>query len=94
MNLAGYHSDEKPVSSKLIFSGEGKVVALHIKSGEQLKEHVTPVQAFLICVNGKAVFENEFGFSKQLYNGETIHIEPNVKHWINATTDCDLVLIK
>jgi quercetin dioxygenase-like cupin family protein len=48
----------------------------------------------LICVTGKAVFENEFGFSKQLYNGETIHIEPNVKHWINATTDSNFVLIK
>lgn len=94
MNLSGYHSDQKPVSTKLIFSGEGKVISLHIKAGEQLKEHITPVPAFLICVNGKAVFENEFGFSRQIYNGETIHIEPNVKHWINATTDCDLVLIK
>lgn len=94
MNLAGYHSEEKSVSSKLIFSGEGKVMALHIKSGEQLKEHITPIPAYLICVSGKAVFENEFGFSKQMYNGETIHIEPNVKHWINATTDCDFVLIK
>lgn len=94
MNLAGYHSEEKSVSSKLIFSGEGKVIALHIKSGEQLKEHITPIPAYLICVSGKAVFENEFGFSKQMYNGETIHIEPNVKHWINATTDCDFVLIK
>lgn len=94
MNLAGYHSEEKAVSSKLIFSGEGKVSALHIKAGEQLKEHITPIPAYLICVTGKAVFENEFGFSKQMYNGETIHIEPNVKHWINAVTDCDFVLIK
>lgn len=96
MNLVGYHShtDEKPVSTKLIFTGEGKVIAIHIKAGEQLKEHLTPVPAFLICVTGKAVFENEFGFSKPIYNGETIHIEPNVKHWINATTDSDFVLIK
>lgn len=94
MNLSGYHSEEKAVSSKLIFNGEGKVISLHIKEGEQLKEHVTPVPAFLICVSGKAVFENEFGFSRKIYTGETIQIEPNVKHWINATTDCDLVLIK
>jgi quercetin dioxygenase-like cupin family protein len=94
MNLAGYHSEEKPVSTKLIFSGEGKVIAIHIKAGEQFKEHITTVPAFLICVTGKAVFENEFGFSKQLYNGETIHIEQNVKHWINATTESNFVLIK
>lgn len=94
MNLSGYHSEEKGLSTKVIFQGEGKVIAIHIKAGEQLPEHITPVPAFLICVNGKAVFENEFGFSKQIYTGETIQIEPKVKHWIIATTDCDLVLIK
>jgi len=94
MNLSGYHSADKAVSSKLIFTGEGKVMALHIKKGETLEEHITTVPAFLICVTGKAVFENEFGLSKTLYDGETIHIEPNVKHWVKATVDTDFVLIK
>lgn len=94
MNLAGYHSEEKKVSSKLIFSGEGKVMALHIKEGEKLAEHTTPIPAFLICVTGKANFENEFGFHRVLYNGETVHIDPNVKHWVTALTNCDLILIK
>lgn len=94
MNIAGYHSEEKKVSSKLIFSGEGKVIALHIKAGEKLEEHITPVPAFLICITGKGNFENEFGFHRMMYNGETVQIEPNVKHWITAATDCDFLLIK
>lgn len=94
MNIAGYHSEDKKVSSKLIFTGEGKVMALHIKAGEKLAEHITPVPAFLICITGKANFENEFGFHRLLYNGETVHIDPNVKHWITAVTDSEFVLIK
>ncbi len=94
MNLSGYHSEDKGLSTKVIFQGEGKVTAIHIRADKQLTEHITPVPAFLICANGKAVFENEFGFSKQIYYGETIKTEPKVKHWINATTDCELVLIK
>jgi len=94
MNIAGYHSEDKKVSSKLVFSGEGKVIALHIKAGEKLAEHITPVPAFLICITGKANFENELGFHRIMYAGETMQIDPNVKHWITASTDCDFLLIK
>lgn len=94
MNLTGYHATDKAVSSKLVFSGEGKVISIHIKAGEKLAEHITTIPAFLICVTGKALFENEFGFSRKLYDGETIQIEPNVKHWIVAEVDTDFVLIK
>jgi quercetin dioxygenase-like cupin family protein len=94
MNLSGYHAADKEVSSKLIFTGEGKVMALRIKAGATLTEHVSLVPAYLVCVSGKAHFENEFGFKKTLYDGETIQIEPNVKHWIIADSDSDFLLIK
>lgn len=94
MNLSGYHAADKAVSTKLIFSGEGKVIAMRIKAGAKLEEHITPIPAFLVCVTGKALFENEFGFSRKLYDGETIQIEPNVKHWIVAEVDTDFLLIK
>lgn len=94
MNLSGYHSAEKEVSSKLIFTGEGKVIALRIKAGAKLEEHITTVPAYLVCVSGKATFENEFGFKKRMYDGETIQIEPNVKHWVIAETDSNFLLIK
>jgi quercetin dioxygenase-like cupin family protein len=94
MNLSAYHATDKEVSTKLIFTGEGKVIALRIKKGAKLEEHITTIPAYLVCVSGKAIFENEFGFKKRMYDGETIQIEPNVKHWVVAETDSDFLLIK
>lgn len=95
MNLKELHTESKSVQTKMIFpTTEGKVISLQILKDNQLKEHTTTVPALLVCVKGEAVFENEKGISVTLLSGDFINIEPNVKHWVNAKTDCNLLLIK
>jgi quercetin dioxygenase-like cupin family protein len=94
MNISQFHDNDKEVSSKLIFSGEGKVITLRLKEGALLKEHITPVPAILFAMNGNSVFENELGFKRELSKGDLIEIEPNVKHWVKAITESTFILIK
>lgn len=95
MNLENIHTQDKPLQTKSLFtSGDSKVIAIKILATHQLKEHSSPVPALLICVIGKAVFEDENGQSLTLLPGEFVPIEPNVKHWVNAEQDSHLLLMK
>ena len=95
MNLSTLHTEDKAVQTKMVFAtSEGKVVSLQIQKDKQLKEHITTVPALLVCVKGEVVFENEKGISVTLLSGYFVNIEPNVKHWVNAKTDSNLLLIK
>lgn len=95
MNIKDLHNEAKAVSTASIFkTTEGNVTSLQIIGGEQLKEHVTKMPALLICLTGEAVFENENGLKLTLTTGEYVHIEPQIKHWINAKSTSNLLLIK
>lgn len=95
MNVKSIHTEEKPVSAKKIFSTtEGNVTALQITASNVLKEHITTVPALLICINGNATFKNENGVTENLLSGDMVNIESNVKHWVEAIIDTQLILIK
>lgn len=95
MNLSTLHTEDKAVQTKMMFAtSEGKVVSLQIQKDKQLKEHITTVPALLVCVKGEVVFENEKGVSVIMVSGDFVNIEPNMKHWVNAKTDSNLLLIK
>lgn len=95
MNLKNLHTENKEVQTNVLFSAEeGKVISLQITSGGQLKEHTTKVPAILVCVTGKAVFQDEKGKSIELKSGDYINIEPNVKHWVDAYEDSNFILAK
>lgn len=95
MNIKELHTNEKPVSAVAIFKSElGTATAIQILQGEKLKEHTTKTPALLICIDGKALFENETGVKQTLLTGDYIHIEPLVKHWVEGIFDSQLVLVK
>lgn len=95
MNLTDFLDNDKPVQAKKIFTTtEGQVSVLRILAGQQLKEHITKVPAFLVCVVGEATFNYENGAVIPLKSGDYVPIEPMVKHWIDAHTDSHLLLIK
>ncbi|MBL7811476.1 MAG: hypothetical protein JNL57_04555 [Bacteroidetes bacterium] len=94
MNLKNNHPSEQPVSAKTIFRGEGTVTSLQIQKDAMLKEHETKIPALLICVTGEVVFENENGLKMKMESGDSMHIEPLVKHAVVALQDSQLVLIK
>jgi quercetin dioxygenase-like cupin family protein len=94
MNLKDLHKEDKPLQTKKIFTAAEGVISIQLKYGGLLKEHVTMVPALLICVTGQVVFENEQGTNVALWPGDYVNIEANVKHWITANEDSNLVLIK
>ena len=94
MNIKDKHSD-KVVSAYPLFKGvEGSATAIQIQKGEQLKEHITKTEAFLICVSGSARFGNEKGETHDLKSGDCVLIEPMVKHWVDGIETIQLVLLK
>ncbi|PSJ15814.1 hypothetical protein [Nitrosomonas supralitoralis] len=95
MNIKDLHQDTKAISTALIFkTTEGNVTSIQILAGEQLKEHITKVPALLVCLMGEAIFENENGIKLTLTTGDYVDIEPNTKHWINAKSNSNFILIK
>ncbi len=95
MNIKDVHSQGKPVSAISLFKSElGNATAIQILQGEKLKEHITKTPALLICLEGEAIFENEKGRRETLLRGDYVTIEPMVKHWVEATIESQLLLIK
>jgi len=95
MNINVYHTEEKPVSAKALFTGElGTTTSIRILRGAVLKEHFTKTPALLICLQGHVVFENENGSKETLMGGDYVLIEPMVKHWVESILDSQLLLLK
>lgn len=93
--LSALHLENKDVQTKMFFpANDSKVVSLQIQKDKQLKEHITPIPALLVCVKGEVVFEDENGVSLKLESGDFVKIQPNIKHWVNAKIDSNLLLIK
>jgi len=95
MNIKELHTQEKPVSAIPIFKSElGNATAIQILQGEKLKEHITKTTALLICIEGEVIFNNEKGIKESLIPGDYVNIEPMVKHWVEGTSESQLILIK
>jgi quercetin dioxygenase-like cupin family protein len=95
MNLKEIHSDSIGVQTNMMFAAtDGKVISLQILKGSQLKEHITKIPALLICVKGNAAYVDEKGAKINLFSGDFVKIEPNVKHWVDGIEDSNLLLIK
>lgn len=94
MNLINLFTDDKPLQTKRVFDSNEGVTSIQLLADAQLKEHITKVPAFLVCVTGEVIFENEMGIKEKLLPGDYINITSEVKHWINAHRDSLLLLIK
>lgn len=95
MNLKDLHHDTKAISTVSLFKmTEGNVTSIQILADQQLKEHITKVPALLLCLTGEAIYENVNGIKLTLTTGDYVNIEPNTKHWINAKSTSNLILIK
>lgn len=94
-HVSKLHEAQKEVSAQLLFTGtEGKTMALHIQKDGLLKEHITKVDALLVCISGEAIYEDEKGAKHTLKNGDYVRIAPMVKHWVKGVEDSQLLLIK
>ena len=88
-------TEEKPVQTNVLFNAtQGKTIALKIEAGEKLKEHVSPVDAFLICVKGEGFYATEKGDTTAMKSGDYVFIQANVKHEVVAEKESHFLLIK
>lgn len=95
MNIKELHTGDKPVSAISLFKGEGgNATSIRILKDQKLKEHITQVPALLVCIEGNVFYEDEKGRKEELSPGDYTLIEPMVKHWVQATMDSHLVLVK
>lgn len=94
MNLKDLFTEDKALQTKKVVAASEGAISIQLKTGAELKEHVTRIPAFLICVFGEVVYKNEKGASEKLIPGDFVNIEPNVIHWLKATTESNLLLIK
>lgn len=95
MNIKELHTGDKPVSAISLFKSDaGNATAIRILKDQKLKEHITQIPALLVCIEGNVFYENERGQKVELQPGEYTLIEPMVKHWVQATIDSHLILVK
>ena len=89
------HNFNKDVSAVSLFANElGTATAIQLKQNGILKEHITKSPALLICVTGLVTYKDEKEKEMNLESGDYIAITPNVKHWLYATVESQLVLLK
>ena len=85
----------KALQTKKIFSPtEGSVISIKMLASAEMKEHLTKTPAMLFGIIGEVIFENEKGTKETIGAGDYVEIEANVKHWLLAITDCNLILVK
>lgn len=94
-NLSELHLSDKEVSAQSLFRGElGTTTAIQLQRNGTLKEHITKTPALLLCIDGKVTYEDETEKKIVLETGDYVNITPNVKHWLNASVQSQLVLLK
>ncbi|MFN5416681.1 MAG: cupin domain-containing protein [Flavobacteriia bacterium] len=95
MNLVELHDQTKEVSASALFKGEiGSATAIQLLRNGTLKEHVTKTPALLVCVSGFVRYEDENDHEVELSPGDYFMITPNLRHWLNASVDSQLILFK
>lgn len=94
-NLSELHQTEKEVSAQSLFKGVlGTTNAIQLQRNGTLKEHITKTPAMLLCIDGRVTYEDETKQEFVLETGDYVNITPNVKHWLNASVQSQLVLLK
>lgn len=95
MNLEQLHKSSKNVSATSLFKGSiGSSTAIQLQKEAVLKEHITPTPALLLCISGELRYEDENGQVTELKAGDYLNIPINVKHWLQASSLSQLLLLK
>ncbi|MCC6413262.1 MAG: hypothetical protein IT270_16485 [Saprospiraceae bacterium] len=95
MNLIDLIKDtEKAVSAQNVFSEKGSATLLRIKKDGVLREHQSAVNALLVLLEGKAVYE-ENGRREELNDKfDFVRIPAKETHKVTGTEDALLMLFQ
>ncbi len=79
-------------SERLLDDAGLEVKHLMIQAGKSIPDHWAPKQGTLICLQGQGVFQAD-NRKIPLISGTTIIMSPQLRHAVQADTDCHLLLI-
>lgn len=95
-NISELHENKKGISAKPFFKGAlgGNTIAIQLLKNEILKEHSSKTDALLVCIKGKVFYKDEVKNEYELHPGNFVEINADVKHWLEASKDSQLLLLK
>lgn len=77
---------------ELVLQHDGlKVIRLKLLQNQTIPEHATHADVVIIGINGEGIFAID-GKQTSIKKGDVIHLKPDTKHAITATTDLELIV--
>ena len=93
MNITHLHDSAAALSVKSLFKTDTcQARSIFIKKGEELKEHISPVTALLVCTKGKVFYSEVTGLEKELSQNDYLEIPLQVRHKLKGLEDAELLL--
>ena len=68
-----------------------EVIRVVLPAGKSMKEHQTPGEATVQCIEGVVAFSSEQGI-QQLHPGDFVHLAPRALHSLKALEDASLLV--
>lgn len=92
-NVKDYLKHEKIEKSVVYKDGHIHVIMLNLPAGEELKPHISPVDAFFIVQQGEVEFMLE-GEVFHLKPGDMFHFKARQLHALKALSDFSMLIVK
>lgn len=92
-NISQYIKHDK-IEKAAVYKGEHiNVIMLNLPKGEELKPHISPVDAFFVVQQGEVEFTLE-GEVFHLKQGDVFHFKARQVHALKAISDFSMLIVK
>ena len=78
-------------SSAILKAGQLEVIRVVLPAGKTMKEHQTPGEATVQCIEGVVEFASDQGV-QQLHPGDFVHLAPRALHSLKAVEPASLLV--
>ena len=79
------------VTAAILKAGQLEVMRVVLPAGTSMKEHQTPGEATVQCLEGVVEFTTEDG-NQQLHPGDFVHLAPRALHSLKAVEHASLLV--
>jgi quercetin dioxygenase-like cupin family protein len=79
------------VTTAILKAGQLEVIRVVLPVGKSMKEHQTPGEGTVLCIEGMVEFVSEHGV-QQLRAGDFVHLAPRALHSLKAVEDASLLV--
>jgi quercetin dioxygenase-like cupin family protein len=79
------------ITTAILKAGQLEVMRVVLPVGKSMKEHQTPGEATVQCIEGVVEFASEDGI-QQLHPGDFVHLAPRALHSLKAVEHASLLV--